>query len=100
MTIEQFEDFLEQRKDFLEWAEDEDNFLFRDLRFDFYSKHSDRAARVVKTRMRDLTPQQLEDAITHGLKVQHIARVTGYFSIVNNFNPGKKAELRDRHRIF
>ncbi|MFA5393513.1 MAG: anaerobic ribonucleoside-triphosphate reductase [Candidatus Ratteibacteria bacterium] len=36
---------------------------------------------------------------THqGRNVEHITRVTGYFSKVSGWNVGKKAELADRHR--
>jgi anaerobic ribonucleoside-triphosphate reductase len=31
-------------------------------------------------------------------KVDHITRVTGYFTKVSGWNKGKKAELRDRYR--
>jgi hypothetical protein len=33
-----------------------------------------------------------------GKNVEWITRVTGYFSKVNNWNKGKKAELEDRHK--
>ena len=33
-----------------------------------------------------------------GRDVQHITRVTGYFTIVEGWNKGKIGELRDRHR--
>uniref|UniRef100_A0A7C4XJP9 Anaerobic ribonucleoside-triphosphate reductase n=1 Tax=candidate division WOR-3 bacterium TaxID=2052148 RepID=A0A7C4XJP9_UNCW3 len=31
--------------------------------------------------------------------IDHITRVTGYFSKVSGWNKGKKAELKDRHRV-
>jgi len=34
----------------------------------------------------------------HGKNVEQITRVTGYFSKVNAWNKGKKAELKDRYR--
>ena len=33
-----------------------------------------------------------------GKNVDHITRVTGYFSRTSGWNKGKTAELRDRHR--
>jgi hypothetical protein len=33
-----------------------------------------------------------------GKDVDHITRVTGYFSRTSGWNKGKEAELRDRHR--
>ena len=34
-----------------------------------------------------------------GRNVTGISRVTGYFSKTASWNPGKQAELRDRHRL-
>ena len=33
-----------------------------------------------------------------GRNVEHITRVTGYFSKIENWNKGKKAEFSDRYR--
>ena len=35
---------------------------------------------------------------SQGKDVDHITRVTGYFSRTSGWNKGKKAELEDRHR--
>lgn len=35
----------------------------------------------------------------HGKNVEWISRVTGYFSKINSWNKGKKAEFKDRYRI-
>jgi hypothetical protein len=37
-------------------------------------------------------------ALAHGRDVDHISRVTGYFSKTSQWNKGKQAELKDRHR--
>ncbi len=34
-----------------------------------------------------------------GKDVDHVTRITGYFSKVSAWNPSKKAELKDRHRV-
>ncbi len=34
----------------------------------------------------------------HGRNVEWISRVTGYFSKINSWNKGKKAEFKDRYR--
>jgi len=34
-----------------------------------------------------------------GKNIEHITRVTGYFSRVNGWNKGKTEELKDRHRV-
>ncbi|HRR96377.1 MAG TPA: anaerobic ribonucleoside-triphosphate reductase [Candidatus Ratteibacteria bacterium] len=37
--------------------------------------------------------------LTHqGKNIEHITRVTGYFSKINSWNKGKIAELKDRYR--
>ena len=33
-----------------------------------------------------------------GCDVDHVTRVTGYFSRTSAWNPGKRGELKDRHR--
>ena len=45
---------------------------------------------------KDLAP--LLVATHQGRNVEHITRVTGYFSKVSGWNVGKKAELVDRYR--
>lgn len=45
---------------------------------------------------KDLTP--LLAATHQGRNIEHITRVTGYFSKVSGWNKGKVAELIDRHR--
>lgn len=40
----------------------------------------------------------LEVASHQAKNIQGITRVSGYFSIVQKWNPGKRAELLDRHR--
>ncbi len=37
-------------------------------------------------------------ATHHGRNVEHITRVTGFFSKVSGWNKGKVAELKDRYR--
>jgi len=45
-----------------------------------------------------LSPISLENVAFGGRNVDHITRVTGYFSKTSAWNPGKLAELRDRKR--
>jgi len=44
------------------------------------------------------TLETLTVACLQGKDVDHITRVTGYFSRTSGWNKGKTAELRDRHR--
>lgn len=40
--------------------------------------------------------ETLLKACHHGKNVKRITRITGYFSVVENWNAGKRAELKDR----
>jgi len=42
------------------------------------------------------TTDELSAAINQGLEIEQMTRVTGYYAKVSSWNPGKKAELRDR----
>ena len=53
---------------------------------------------VAKDTLAGMTVLMLEDVTAQGKNVDHITRVTGYFSKVSGFNKGKQAELKDRHR--
>ncbi len=46
------------------------------------------------------TSRGINDKCTYcgGLNIDHITRVTGYFTKVSGWNKGKKAELKDRYR--
>jgi len=96
MNLNEFESFVS--KENIEWSEDDDHFYFRNLDLAWYSSDPTRATKVIKTKMKELSPEQLEEEISKGLKVEHITRVTGYFARVNSWNPGKKAELKDRYK--
>lgn len=42
---------------------------------------------------------ELIKATHQGKNIEHMTRVTGYFSKVSKWNKGKKGELKDRHRV-
>ena len=46
-----------------------------------------------------LDKKEIEKITHHGKNVEHITRVTGYFSKINSWNKGKIAELKDRQRV-
>jgi len=97
MTLEEFEKFVE--KDGIEWAEDDDHFYFRDMSLAWYAKDAKNALQITKEKMKDLSVVDLQTELGRGLKVEHITRVTGYFAKVNSWNPGKRGELHDRHKV-
>jgi hypothetical protein len=47
----------------------------------------------------DLALEELIQATHQGKNIEHMTRVTGYFSKVSKWNKGKKGELKDRHRV-
>ena len=53
---------------------------------------------VARDTLAGMTVHMLEDVTAQGRNVDHITRVTGYFSKVSGWNKGKSAELKDRHR--
>ena len=53
---------------------------------------------VEKDKLAGMTVAMLEDVTAQGKDVDHITRVTGYFSYASRWNKGKQAELKDRAR--
>ncbi len=43
--------------------------------------------------------EAISAACSQGKDVDHITRVTGYFSRTSGWNKGKTGELKDRHRV-
>ena len=43
--------------------------------------------------------EAISGACSQGRDVDHITRVTGYFSRTSGWNKGKTGELKDRHRV-
>lgn len=95
MTQKELEEFLEQNpsiKGF--YREDESAYYFHHTLYD----EENEALRVEKWALEKLTPEKLLALIEGGRNVEHITRVTGYFSKVEGWNKGKKGELKDRYR--
>ena len=59
----------------------------------------DAMSRVTYKAIADNTLDTLTAACVQGRDVDHITRVTGYFSRTSQWNKGKTAELKDRHRV-
>ncbi len=66
-------------------------FIVRDKQFDTLTFFSENA-------ILDNNMDYLLNQTHHGKNIEQITRVTGYFSKVNSWNKGKKAELKDRYR--
>ena len=46
----------------------------------------------------EMDEKELLKAINKGLELEQMTRITGYFSKVGSWNPGKRAELLDRSK--
>jgi len=70
---------------------DDDGIVIRNDRLDTYTKCTFDA--VERNDLSTIT-----SACSQGKDVEHVTRVTGYFSKVSGWNKGKAGELKDRHR--
>lgn len=95
MTHEELDRFLENNLD-IQWAFDDDGSLYlRHTRFD----KEDEKIKVEPKALASLTPEKLMKILVAGRNVEHITRVTGYFSRVSGWNKGKKGELAERQKV-
>ena len=95
MTLEELKSFLKNNPKVL-WAQDEAGNIY--LRHELYDK-PDEKVRIEPGALAGLTPQKLEQVLVNGRNVDHITRVTGYFSRISGWNKGKRGELAERHRV-
>ena len=95
MTIDELDKYLAARPH-IQWAvDDDDNFYFRHKLFDGEGDKIKIEPKAWVT----LTEAKLDQILTAGRNVEHITRVTGYFSRVSGWNKGKLGELSDRSRV-
>lgn len=95
MKIEELEQYLAARPQ-IEWAVDEaENFYFRHKQYD----GEDSKIKVEPQAWAKLDEAKLDQVLTAGRNIDHITRVTGYFSKVSGWNKGKIGELADRERV-
>ncbi|MFA5034954.1 MAG: anaerobic ribonucleoside-triphosphate reductase [Candidatus Margulisiibacteriota bacterium] len=95
MTIDELSTFLENNPQ-IEWAYDDEGIIY--LRHSQFDGQNDKL-RIEPSALAELTPQKLEQVLVGGRNVDHITRITGYFSKVSGWNKGKKGELEDRQRV-
>lgn len=94
MELQELSEFLENNQQ-IEWTQNgEGNFYFRHRIFD----KSGEEIQVTPIALKQLSAPQLLNQIINGRNIDHITRVTGYFSRTSSWNKGKIAELADRHR--
>ncbi|MEA3493148.1 MAG: anaerobic ribonucleoside-triphosphate reductase [Candidatus Margulisiibacteriota bacterium] len=94
MTLDELNAFLESNPD-IEWAQDDDGNLY--LRHSIFDGEKEKV-KIEPKALASLTVEKLEKVLVGGRNVEHITRVTGYFSRVSGWNKGKRGELADRHR--
>jgi len=87
--------FLENNPQ-VEWADDEEGNLY--LRHSVFDKEGEKV-KIEPKALKDLTVDKLEKILVAGRNVEHITRVTGYFSRVSGWNKGKRGELAERIRV-
>jgi hypothetical protein len=95
MTLEELNAFLENNRS-IEWAKDDDGNLF--LRHTVFDQPNEKL-KIEPGALAKLDPAKLEQLLIGGRNVEHITRVTGYFSRVSGWNKGKRGELVDRSRV-
>ena len=84
----------------IEWLDDVDQeqLLFRNTELAWYQADANRATAIKYWKIDMLTPDALLGEINRGLELEQITRITGYFTKINSWNPGKRGELHDRRR--
>lgn len=95
MTHEELNVFLTNHPQ-VSWARDEEGNLL--LRHDYFDAEHEKV-KIEPAALAGITPAQLEAVLINGRDVDHITRVTGYFSRVSGWNKGKQGELVDRKRV-
>ena len=99
MTFDLLSEFLEVNPHF-EWViDDEDESIhFRNTNLSWYSK-PERATTIKLWKLEEMDVEDLIREVNRGLEVEGITRITGYFTKLNSWNPGKLGELKDRNRM-
>jgi hypothetical protein len=95
MTLEDLNAFLEKNKD-VEWTQDDEGNIY--LRHSVFDGDKEKV-KIEPGALGAITAEQLEKVLVGGRNVEHITRVTGYFSRVSGWNKGKRGELVDRERV-
>lgn len=99
MNREELDNFLEANQNISWNIVDVDSILFRNEDLPWYQADKTNATRVPRVAIEKLDEHGLLHQINKGFDVECITRITGYFAKTRAFNPGKIAELNDRHRV-
>jgi hypothetical protein len=91
MRLEELTDWLGANENW-DYQLDDEGVLIKNDRFETLTHCTFEA-------IENSTLEAIAGACAQGRDVDHITRVTGYFSRTSGWNKGKTAELRDRHRV-
>lgn len=94
MDLKELTDFLERRKETVEWSRTEEDLGAIYLKSDIWNT----IIRIDLDKLKDITEAQIIQQLEAGKNIEQMTRVTGYFSKISGWNLGKKAELKDRYR--
>jgi len=97
MTLSELNCLLEN-KQHIECRSDSLYTYFRNKHLPFYANNPESCMRIDNEIVKKLTADELLLEINRGLEVEHITRITGYFTKVSQWNKGKRGELKDRIR--
>lgn len=96
MEKTQLVEYFVEHSDLYEWAEGDCNeqagIYVKNNQFETETHFSDKA-------IQDNDLNFLIAKTHHGKNVDHITRVTGFFSKTSSWNKGKLGELKERHRV-
>ena len=90
MRLDELTGWLDSKEEW-DYQVDDDGVLIRNTRLETLTHCTFDA-------IEENTIDTLTAACAQGKDVDHITRVTGYFSRTSGWNKGKTAELKDRHR--
>lgn len=82
----------------IECRSDECFTYFRNNHLPWYAHNPSHCTRIDNALLQKMTPGELLLAVNRGVEVEHITRITGYFTKVSQWNKGKLGELKDRVR--
>ena len=91
MKLAELQKMIDARDD-LDYSMDDRGIIIRNSRFETLT-HATFAAVEANT------AATIMGSLAQGKNVDHVTRVTGYFSRTSGWNKGKTAELKDRHRV-
>ncbi len=95
MTIDELNIFLEKNLE-VEWHQDDDGTIY--LRHSTFDDPTEKL-KIAPGALEKISVSQLKSLLVGGRNIEHITRITGYFSKVEGWNKGKQGELRDRQRV-